>query len=69
MNDANVGPVRVLLKDQAYEELKKLIMNEVFSPGTFLSERQLAARLDMSKTPIRSALERLESEGFVAVSP
>jgi DNA-binding GntR family transcriptional regulator len=69
MNDANVGPVRVLLKDQAYEELKKLIMNEVFSPGTFFSVRQLAARVDMSKTPIRSALERLESEGFVAVSP
>ena len=60
---------RTLLKDRAYDELKNLILDETFSPGTFLSERQLAARLGMSKTPIRSALERLEAEAFVAVSP
>ncbi|HIG53301.1 MAG TPA: GntR family transcriptional regulator [Candidatus Handelsmanbacteria bacterium] len=69
MNDGQEGTMRVLLKDQAYEKLKKLILEEVFAPGVFLSERQLAARLDMSKTPLRSALERLETEGFVAVSP
>ena len=69
MNDGPEGTERVLLKDQAYENLKNLILEEVFAPGTFLSERQLAARLDMSKTPIRSALERLETEGYVAVSP
>lgn len=69
MNDGQADTGRVLLKDQAYEKLKILILEEVFAPGTFLSERQLAARLDMSKTPIRSALERLETEGFVAVSP
>lgn len=45
MNDSQ--PTRVLLKDQAYEKLKSLILEEVFSPETFLSERQLAARLDM----------------------
>ena len=32
------------LKDQAYENLKRLILEEVFTPGTRLSERQLAAR-------------------------
>ena len=69
MNERQEGTVRVLLKDQAYENLKNLILEEVFAPGTFLSERQLTARLDMSKTPIRSALERLETEGFVTVSP
>lgn len=60
---------RVLLKDRAYESLKELILQEVFPPGSFLSERQLAVRLEMSKTPIRAALERLESEGLVSVSP
>lgn len=34
----------------------------------FLSERQLAAQLEMSKTPVHVALERLESEGFVTIS-
>jgi DNA-binding GntR family transcriptional regulator len=58
-----------LLKDQAYQRLKAMLLDNVFPPGTFLSERQLAAHLDMSKTPIRSALERLAADGFVTVSP
>ena len=63
------APVKGLLKEQAYVELKRLILARVFRPGTFLSERQLSERLEMSKTPIRAALERLEAEGFVSVSP
>ena len=63
------GHPRAHLKDQAYENLKRLILEEVFTPGTRLSERQLAARLDMSKTPIRAAIEQVEAEGFVALSP
>lgn len=34
----------------------------------FLSERQLAQQLEMSKTPVHVALERLEAEGFVSIS-
>ena len=67
MGASGANGERTLLKDRAYDELKNLILDETFSPGTFLSERQLAARLGMSKTPIRSALERLEAEAFVAV--
>lgn len=65
----NLHPNRALLKERAYEELKSLILNETFPPGTFLSERQLSVRLQMSKTPIRAALERLEMDGFVSVAP
>lgn len=60
---------RSLLKDKAYAEIKNSLLDETFPPGTFLSERQLSSMLGMSKTPIRAALERLESEGFVAVAP
>jgi DNA-binding GntR family transcriptional regulator len=60
---------RVLLKDQAYEQLKSLITTGEYPPGTFLSENMLATRLGMSKTPVRSAIERLEAAGFLAVSP
>ncbi|MGA1198151.1 MAG: GntR family transcriptional regulator [Candidatus Latescibacterota bacterium] len=66
---STVETPRILLKDRAYEALKELILQEVFPPGSFLSERQLATRLEMSKTPIRAALERLETEGLVSVSP
>ncbi len=57
-----------LLKEVAYEEIKELILNETFQPGSFLSERELISMLNMSKTPIKSALTRLEAEGFVTVS-
>ena len=67
MNDKHAP--RVFLKDQAYDELKKLILTEHYPQGSFLSERSLAETLGMSKTPVRSAIERLESEGFVSVSP
>ena len=60
---------RALLKDRAYADLKVLIQSGEFPPNTFLSERQLVARLGMSKTPIRSALEHLEAQGLVVVSP
>lgn len=66
---ANIKVPRALLKDVAYEEIKQRIQNSTFSPGDFLSERQLSTLLGMSKTPIKAAIERLEQEGFVGVSP
>jgi len=60
---------RVLLKERAYQELKRLIQSSVFPPHVALSERQLSDRLRMSKTPIRAALENLETQGLVTVSP
>src|SRR5690349_20231147 len=58
-----------LLKDEAYESIKQRLLNNDYPPGSFLSERQLAGGLGMSKTPVKAALERLESEGFITVSP
>jgi DNA-binding GntR family transcriptional regulator len=58
-----------LLKDRAYAELKRRILNGDFPPGSFLSERQIAVQLAMSKTPIRAAVGRLEAEGFLSISP
>ncbi len=57
------------MKTQAYDELKSLIVSGSIEPGSFLSERSLSVRLGMSKTPIRTALERLSMEGFVTISP
>lgn len=63
------GGTESLLKQRAYLELKARIQDGTFSAGEFLSERQLAARLGMSKTPVKAALERLEAEGLISVSP
>jgi DNA-binding GntR family transcriptional regulator len=62
-------PARSFLKERAYEKIKHRLLNNDYPPGTFLSERQLAENLGMSKTPVKAALERLESEGFITVSP
>jgi DNA-binding GntR family transcriptional regulator len=67
-NDPNGSGERSLLKERAYTEIKELILSNGCSHG-FLAERQLASRLGMSKTPIRAALERLELEGFITISP
>ncbi|WP_404454821.1 GntR family transcriptional regulator [Oceanobacillus kapialis] len=58
----------MLLKDVAYQAIKEKILEEEYAPGQFLSERTLIQELEMSKTPIKNALVRLESEGFVTVS-
>ncbi len=63
------SPARKLMADRAYDSLKGWLQSGSYPPGTFLSERQLAGRLGMSKTPVKSALVRLEMEGYVRISP
>lgn len=67
MEESKTSSPAPLLKDVAYEEIKERILDERFEPGRFLSERELIELLEMSKTPIKSALTRLEAEGFVTV--
>jgi DNA-binding GntR family transcriptional regulator len=57
------------LKDEAFVHLRALLLSGEFEPGSFLSERQLVARMGISKTPIRVALERLARDGFVEILP
>ncbi|QJD86512.1 GntR family transcriptional regulator [Cohnella herbarum] len=68
MEDSRNPGAALLLKDIAYDQIKERILDERFEPGRFLSERELIELLEMSKTPIKSALTRLEAEGFVTVS-
>lgn len=57
------------LKNHAYQILKERLINCIYEPGTILNEAQLAADLGLSRTPIREAINRLESDGFVKVLP
>ena len=59
----------VALKQQARLELRRLILSEELPAGTVQSVRQLASRLNMSKTPVHAAIERLEAEGLVTLAP
>lgn len=53
------------LADQAYQSLREGIATGVFAPGERVTERGLAARLNVSPTPIREALQRLEQDRLV----
>ena len=51
--------------DRAYETLRDEILQWRLAPGTVLGEVEQAARLGVSRTPIREALSRLSAEGLV----
>ena len=53
------------LSDAAYETLLDRMLSKELPPGSLLQERALGEALQISRTPIREALARLENEGFV----
>lgn len=55
--------------ERAYNTLRKLIVEFKLKPGDRLNEVQLSRSLGVSRTPIREALNRLASEGFVSLKP
>lgn len=57
-----------MLQDVAYQKLKELIVGGELPPGSYFSERQMAQMLEMSTSPVRVALKRLSSDGFVVIS-
>ena len=58
-----------LLRETVYEQLRADMISCKLAPGAELREAELAARFDMSKSPVRDALMRLESEGLVITLP
>ena len=54
---------------QAYAALREAIVRAELEPGRQLSENELAARLGVSRTPIREALVRLRDERLVEIVP
>jgi DNA-binding GntR family transcriptional regulator len=53
------------VSERTYQDLRARIMDGRLAPGTILSERRLAELIDISRTPLRAALGRLEGEGLV----
>src|SRR3979411_2401868 len=53
------------LSDAAYHELRRMIVDGELGPGARLTERALAKLLQISPTPIREAIQRLEQEWLI----
>lgn len=57
----------VTLRELSYNRFIDMLFSGELEPGTFVSQRELADKLDVSLGPIREALKRLESEGMVKI--
>ena len=58
----------VALADGVYRDLRRAIIDGEVAGGTWLKERELSERFEVSRIPVRQALQRLEAEGFVMIS-
>ena len=57
------------LNNIAYEHLRNMIYQSELEFGRVYSETKLAARLNISRTPIRDALNRLAQERYIDILP
>ncbi|WP_439609722.1 GntR family transcriptional regulator [Hydrogenophaga sp.] len=64
---APLAPAHRTRASEVYEQLKRDIADFRMVPGDRFSEHELCARLEVSRTPVRQALFRLQQEGLVEV--
>jgi DNA-binding GntR family transcriptional regulator len=57
------------LRDQTYDIIKNMIILREIEPGKKINEEHIAKEIQVSRTPIREALCRLENEGIVTIIP
>jgi len=58
-----------LIRHEIYDQLRNDILSCSLSPGEEFREGELVAKFGVSKSPIRDALQRLELEGLIEISP
>lgn len=61
--------VTLSMREQMYEALHDLILNNTYGPATVLQIDRLAEEFGVSATPVREALVRLEADGLVTLVP
>lgn len=54
---------------QAYTHVRSQIITLEYKPGDFITDSQVAGELDISRTPVREAFQRLANEGLLINVP
>ena len=62
-------PQRSLLRDDVYRSIRDAIVRGQLAPGEQLRDQELGAWLQVSRTPVREALQRLAQAGLVVAEP
>jgi len=60
---------RPSLKQIAYNTIKEKILSCEYEPSSFFNEEALCEELQMSRTPVRDALSRMEQENLIQIVP
>lgn len=68
-SDREGSSTKPSLNQQAYDAIRRQILDGDLAPSAPLSEQQLAASLQLSRTPVREAIKRLEKERLVYSVP
>lgn len=53
------------LSEQTYQQLRSMILEQELQPGDIITERRLADAINISRTPLRAAINRLNGEGLL----
>ncbi|NLI92624.1 MAG: GntR family transcriptional regulator [Peptococcaceae bacterium] len=61
----DIQPIREII----YQQLKSFILDGILKPGDKLIERDIAAKFNTSRTPVREAVRKLETEGLIEYLP
>lgn len=57
------------MRNKAYHAIREWLNTQELPKGSVSSEVQLSQRLNMSRTPVRAALQQLELEGYLRIIP
>jgi DNA-binding GntR family transcriptional regulator len=68
MSAATTDKIHARLSESVYDRIKSDIFDFRIRPGDRLTENELAETLQVSRTPIRQALHRLEQEGYLQLA-
>ncbi|ACU72807.1 transcriptional regulator, GntR family [Catenulispora acidiphila DSM 44928] len=64
-NDGNGNGTAATRQEQAYEELRSLLLSGAIEPNTRLTEADLTSRFNVSRSTMRAVLVHLAQEGYV----
>lgn len=68
-NSKSIRPMRTVLSDETYDRIRDMLLKHEISPGQRINIDALARELNVSQTPVREALARLESDDLVVKEP
>ena len=69
MTLSDISDISIPAKARLVDRIREQIVTGIFPLGARLSDKDLAAEMNVSRTPVREALLQLQAEGLIVVRP